>query len=119
MFVFGIINLMGCINGENYPEKFAISICETAYQCIDNGDIESFTQYDNVEDCIVDFQTGIQDSADYEAWQEGDATFNKENAQICLDEINEVQVDPECNGSMNVFSFFQDIQNDACGKIYE
>lgn len=119
MFVFGLLNLMGCLNGESYPEKFAISICETAYMCLDNGDIERFTQYDGVEDCIADWQDAILDSAGYEAWQEGDAIFNKENAKLCLAEINEVQVDPECDGSMNALSFFQDIQTEACDSIYE
>ena len=110
--------LSGCITGNNYPEKFATSLCETAFTCLDSGDIEFITGYDNQDECIVDLTAEIQTSTTYDEYEEGTRSFNKDAANLCFTEIIEVQGDSDCDGSMNAWSFFTDIQSNACDDVF-
>jgi hypothetical protein len=115
LFLFATV---ACTTGANYPEQFASAYCETAYKCMNNSDIETFTGYDDVEDCKLDWTAEMMNTSDYEAWEEGDMAFDREKANACLTEITEVQQDSDCDGSMNVFDFFNDTQSGACDDVY-
>lgn len=115
--IFMILGL-GCTTGENFPADYADAICTTAYKCMNNSDIETYTSYDDIEDCLADWMDNMTNTSDYEAWEEGELAFNKDMAKECLTEITEVQQDSDCDGSMNVLEFFSDIQSDSCSDVY-
>ena len=110
--------LTGCTNGGNYPDKYASALCETTYACLDNDDIELVSGYDNEEECIAEISSDIRSSNTYDEFEEGERGFNKEAANACLTEIEEVQQDSDCNGSMSAWTFFTDIQSDDCDDVF-
>lgn len=112
------LSTLACTTGANYPENYATAICETAYKCMNNSDIETFTGYDDVVDCKQEWTSDLMNTSDYEAWEEGDMAFDREKANICLTEITEVQQDSDCDGEMNFFDFVSDTSSDACDEVY-
>ena len=113
------IFLSACVTGNNYPDQYAKTFCETTFQCLDNQDIATFTGYDTIEECILDISTNAKDSDTYKDWQAGNMVFNKDNAELCLNELVQVQEKSTCDGSMNVLTYAGDIQNDACADVYQ
>ena len=93
-------------------------MCETTYACLDEGDIEVVTGYDDIDECIVELTSEIRSSDVYDEWEEGTRTFNKEAASGCITEIEEVQQDSDCDGSMSAWTFFTDIQSDDCDDVF-
>ena len=111
--------MIACTTGENYPTKYSTSLCETMYACIDNDTIETFLNYDDVEECKSEQESDFRETTTYDSYEEGDLTFNKEAADSCLEEINEVQSDSDCDGEMDVFSFLADMSSDDCTEVYQ
>ena len=110
--------LTACTTGGNYPDKYASALCETTYACLDNDDIELVSGYDNEEECIAEISSDFRSSDTYDEYEEGERKFNQEAAGACLTEIEEVQQDSDCDGSMSAWTFFTDIQSDECGEVY-
>ena len=108
----------GCTTGSNYPTKYANAICETQYKCLDEGDVEMVMGYDNQEECITEWIDVMTSADDYEGWQLGNNDFNREAADLCIGEVVEVQSDSDCDGSMNAWTFVNDIASDACSEVY-
>ena len=111
--------MLGCTTGNNYPTKYANTVCESMFACIDDDSIEAFTNYDDVEECKADQEEAIRDSSTFDAFEEGDADFNGEAAEKCLTEISEVQNDSDCDGNMNIISYLADASSEDCGDVYE
>lgn len=109
---------IACTTGGNYPDQYAAALCETSYTCLDNDDIEMVSGYDNQDECISDISAEIRSSTMYDEFEEGSRSFNKDAAVACITEINEVQEDSDCDGSMNAWTFFTDIQSDACDDVF-
>lgn len=116
--ILWLITTFACTTGASYPADFAKAICETAYQCLNNDDIETLLGYDDVEECKTEWTTDLMNSSEYEAWEEGDMSFDRESANLCLEEITEVKNDSDCNGSMNWFDFIKDVQSNSCDDVY-
>ena len=110
---------MGCTTGNNYPQKYADTICSSAFECLSADEIDLFLGYDNIEECKESEEKTMRESSNFDSFEEGDVAFNKEAAEQCLMEISEVREDSDCNGSMNIVSWGIDIANDACFDIYE
>lgn len=110
--------LTACTTGGNYPDQYAKALCETTYACLDNDDIEMVSGYDDMEECIFEIGVDVRTSDSYAEYDAGARSFDKEAAQACLDEITEVQEDADCDGSMNAWTFFTDIQSDACSEVF-
>lgn len=113
--------LTGCITGGNYPDQYAKALCETTYACLDNDDIEMVSGYDDMEECIFEVGVDVRATDTYAEYDAGARSFDQEAAQLCLNEITEVQEDADCDGSMNSLRFISDmleIQSDACREIF-
>ncbi len=115
---FAIFMLSACTTGGNYPDQYATVLCETTYACLDNDDVEMVTGYDDENECILELTTEMKTSDVYAEWDSGARSFNKEAAKACLEEIEEVQNDADCDGSMSAWTFFTDIQSDACNEVF-
>ena len=114
-----IFLLFACTTGSSYPSKLASATCKTSYRCIDNDIIEDFLGYEDIDECITEVEADYRQSDVYNDWENGNKDFNKENAELCLSEILDVQNDSDCDGDMDVFSFFFDISAEECSKVYE
>ncbi len=110
--------LAGCLNGGSYPQTYARAACASLFECVNNDEIDTWLNYDDVDDCESDVQSSIEDSADYDAWEEGDLEFNVDNADACIDEAAEIRNDSDC-GSMNALTFLVDASTEECGEVYE
>ena len=110
---------VGCLTGNNYPSQIANSTCKTGYTCLDKDQIEDFLGYNNIDECISELESEVRSSDSFKDFESGSKDFNKENAEMCLSEVLDVQNDSDCNGNMDVFSFFVDIAAEACSSIYE
>jgi len=110
---------VACTTGDNYPTKYATVTCETMYACIDNGLIESILSYDNQEDCIASTEEDVRESDDFSDFTDGNKDFQKDAAESCLGEIEEVQSESECDGDMNPITYIQDIASEDCSEVYE
>ena len=108
-----------CTTGDNYPNKYSTSFCETMYTCIDNDLIEAIYGYDNVEECTLKQESDFRETSVYDSYEEGDLVFNQEAANACLAEIIEVQSDSDCDGEMDGFSFAADISSEDCDNVYQ
>lgn len=117
-FIPTILFLSACTTGGNYPEQYAKALCETTYACLDDDDIETVSGYDDMDECIVELTSEIRSSDVYDEWEEGARSFNKEAASGCITEIEEVQQDSDCDGSMSAWTFFTDIQSDDCDDVF-
>ena len=117
--IFPIIAMVtACTTGGNYPEKYASTLCETSYACLDNDDIELVSGYDNEEECVAEESSKFRGSSIYDEFEEGERSFNKDAANACLTEIEEVQRDSDCDGSMSAWTFLNDIQSDDCADVF-
>ena len=74
--------------------------------------------FDNEEECIAEISSDIRSSNMYDEFEEGERKFNKEAANACLTEIEEVQQDSDCDGAMSAWTFFTDIQSDDCDDVF-
>ena len=110
--------MTGCVTGGNYPDKYATALCETTYTCLNNDDVEMVTGYDDEIECIAEISSEIRSSSTYDEFEEGARGFDKEAADACITEIQEVQQDSDCDGSMSAWTFFTDIQSDACADVF-
>lgn len=110
---------LGCLTGNNYPSQLANATCKTGYTCLDQDQIEDNLGYNNIEDCISELESEVRSSESFKAYESGSNDFNKDNAELCLSEVNDVQNDSDCNGNMNILSFFIDIAAEECTQVYE
>ena len=117
--VFMLFLLFGCLTGNNYPTQLANAACKTGYACLDPDQIEDFLGYENIEECISKTESDTRSSDSFKDFEAGSKDFNKENAELCLSEVLEVQQDSDCDGEMDVFSFFGDIYTEECFNVYE
>ena len=118
-YLFPSFILIACTTGTNYPQKHAQTICSALFECVDEDAIDLFLSYDNIEECEASEEQIIRNSGDFDAYEEGDAEFNKEAAEQCLNEILEVRADSDCNGNMNIVNWGIDIASSSCDKVYE
>ena len=119
LIILSGVLLTACTTGNNYPQQYAKSFCKSAFTCMDNETIEFLYSYDSEEDCLLDQEKVMRDSSDFDAFEEGDLGFNKEAANLCLTEIEEVVSDSDCDGNMDFFSFLADASSDECDEVYE
>ena len=108
-----------CTTGSNYPRKNATATCKTGYACIDQDVIEDFLGYDSIDECINDLEGQIQSTDGYKDYENGSKDFYVDNANACLQEILDVQNDSDCDGNMDVFSFFFDVFAEECSEVYQ
>ena len=111
--------LFACTTGSSYPAQLASATCKSSYACIDNDIIEDFLDYKDINECISEIEAEYRQSDAYNDWENGSKDFNKENAELCLSEILDVQSDSDCDGDMDVFSFFFDIAAEECSEVYQ
>jgi hypothetical protein len=110
---------IGCTTGNNLPTALAETTCSSLFTCVDNSLIETFLNYDNEEECFSEMEKDFRDSDEFKDFEKGDKEFNRESAQACLDEIEEVKDDPDCDGEMNPLVYLQDISSEDCDEIYQ
>ena len=70
---------------------------------------------ETVEECIATESSNTRGG--FDSFQEGDATFNKENAQACIEEAEQVLSDSDCDGNMDILSFSADAMTESCGDV--
>ena len=117
--LFPVMILVSCTTGNNYPKKYADTICSSAFECLNEDEIDLFLGYDDIEECKESEERTMRESGNFDAFEEGDVEFNQEAAEQCLMEISEVREDADCNGNMNIIKWGVDIANEACFDIYE
>ena len=61
----------------------------------------------------------FRSSSLYDSYEEGDLIFNDEAAQECLSEMTEVRQDSDCDGDMNILTYFNDAISSECSNVYE
>ena len=110
--------LGGCLSGGSYPSQRARVYCDSLFACVDENEIEFWTSYDDVDEC-VDEQTDVfEDSSGYQSFRDGDCPFNSDNAGSCLEEISEVRNDSDCDGNMGFLTFSLDAADQDCAEVY-
>ena len=122
-FLFITTFTTGCLTGNSYPEHYAQAYCESLFTCVPGDQIELATSllstpYETVEECIATESSNTRGSVGFDSFQEGDATFNKENAQACIEEAEQVLSDSDCDGNMDILSFSADAMTESCGDVY-
>ena len=113
-----LVVLSGCLSGTSYPKTFATTYCASMYVCVDEGEIETWLNYDDEADCRTNLQEDIEGSAAYDAFEEGDRTFDVDAANACLEEASQVRDDADCTGSMNILQFGLDAATEECEDVY-
>ncbi|MEE2829815.1 MAG: hypothetical protein VX498_11560 [Myxococcota bacterium] len=123
LLVLVSLPLSGCLSGNSYPDRYGQSYCSTLFLCFDQDDIEDMEGWNDVGECRDDVADSIRDSADYDRWEEGDASFDSDAAGACIDEVLEFQGDSSCDGgSLDLFSyaeFLLDVSAEECGEVYD
>jgi len=117
LFCFAL--MLGCTTGNNYPTKYANTVCDSMFTCIDNESIETFTGYDDIDECKEKEEENYRESSIFDSFEEGDVEFNAEAADRCLNEIAEVKNDSDCDGEMNIISYLADAASEDCAEVYE
>jgi hypothetical protein len=110
--------LGGCLTGNSYPAERARTLCDSLFTCVDPDEVEFWTRYDSVEECVAEERDLFEDSAGYESFLDGDCPFDADKAKRCLEEISEVKSDSDCDGNMSFLVFVIDIADDDCAEVY-
>ncbi|MEC7988021.1 MAG: hypothetical protein VX278_22830 [Myxococcota bacterium] len=118
--LIGLLSI-GCTTGNSFPSQYANAYCSSIFSCVntDSAEFEFLYQYDNVAECKEEEESNYRSSSLYDSYEEGDLTFNKESAEECLSEMNEVRSDSDCDGDMNILTFFSDALSEECANVYE
>lgn len=109
--------LPGCLNGNSYPKNYAATYCGALFACVDESEIENWTNYDDEKECREELQEDLEGTSTYDAYEEGDRTFDSDAAQACIDEADQIRDDSDC-GTMSYLEFFVDSATDECGEVY-
>lgn len=117
LLVLALGLLAGCVNGNSYPKTYAANYCVALFTCVDANEIEFWTNYDDEDDCKADLQEEMEGSTVYDEFQEGDRTFDPDNADACINEVAQIRDDPDC-GDMNIVAFLADAATDECNEVY-
>ena len=115
--------LAGCLSGGGYPDSYASAYCGTMFACFDADSIDNVAGWDNLSDCKEEVAEDGRQTAGYDGWEEGELTFNSDAAANCIDEVEEFQVDSDCDGRnldfINYALFALDVAHEDCGSVYE
>jgi len=118
-----LLCLSGCVSGGSYPETYGLTYCSALFTCFEADSIEDLLGWDDVDDCAEDRAELIRDSDAYQDWDAGDADFDEDAAEECLDEVRDIESDPDCEGaelgllSYPLFEF--DAYTEECDEVYE
>ena len=107
----------GCLTGNSFPENYSSSYCNALFTCVSSDAIELI--YDTEEECDLEISSALKDSTTYDSFQEGDMTFNKDKANACIDEVEQMLSDDSCTGDMNIVEFALDSATSACDDVYQ
>jgi len=110
--------LGGCVSGGSYPTQRARTYCDSLFSCVDEAEIEFWTRYDDIQECVDEQADSFEDSADYQRFIDGECEFDAESADACLEEISEVKNDNDCDGNMSFLAFSFDSIDQNCGDVY-
>lgn len=123
LFALLLGSLTGCVSGNNYPDSYASAYCGTIYACFEADSIEDNSDWDDISECRDEVAESIMDGSDYDSWEEGDATFDGDAAENCIDEVLEFRSDSDCSGDdWNIFTwaaFVIDVSHEDCGSVYD
>ena len=113
--------IFGCTTGDNFPAKYANAYCSSLFACVDtdSAEFEFLYKYDNAAECKEEEESNFRSSSLYDSYEEGDLVFNNEAAEECLSEMNEVRQDSDCDGDMNILTYFNDAISSECSNVYE
>jgi hypothetical protein len=111
--------LLGCpLTGDNYPQQYASAYCSSLFTCVEStSDIDLFLQYDDEDECLEKKQAEIEGSSWYDQYLEGDRTFDKDNGDACVKELDELRDDPDC-GTMGLLDFGFDASTEECSDVF-
>ena len=118
LFAFATLG-SGCLTGNSYPEQYADAYCESLFTCVPSNQIDLATSYDSVDECVSEVSEAIRESSVFDSFQEGDSTFNKENAESCINEAAQMLTDDSCDGELDIVSFSLDATESDCSDVYE
>ncbi len=107
----------GCLSGTSYPKTYASTYCAALFTCVDDTEIENWTNYDDEKDCRDDLQAEMEGTSVYDAFEEGDRSFDGDAADACITEADQVRDDADC-GSMNFIQFVLDAATEECEDVY-
>lgn len=117
--LFSLASLLGgCLTGDSYPSERARTYCSSLFACVGEDEIEFWTTYDDVNECVDEETDLYEDSSAYQSFQDGGCDFNSDSAKRCLEEASSVTSDPDCDGAMGFLSFAIDISDDDCDDVY-
>ena len=123
LLVLPLFVLSGCLSGDSYPERYAAAYCGTLFACFEADSVEDITGHDDAGDCSEEVAQAVRDRADYDQWEEGDASFDSDAASACIEEVSEFRADGDCAGEeLNLFSygaFIFDVAHEDCDSVYE
>ncbi len=115
--------LMGCLSGNGYPDSYARAYCGSLFGCFEADSVEDMTGWDDADECREDVASSVRDTAAYDSWEEGEASFDSDDAEACQGEAQEFRNDSDCAGeALNLFSyaaFLLDVSDEACGSVYD
>ena len=113
--------LIGCTTGDNFPSKYANAYCSSLFSCVDTESVEFefLYKYDDVSECKEEEESNFRSSSLFDSYEEGDLAFNEEAAKECLEEMNEVRQDSDCDGDMNILTYYNDAISSECANVYE
>lgn len=110
--------LPGCLNGDNYPKNYASAYCASLFACVaDEDEIEFWLTYDDEQECADEVQQDLVNGSVYDAYEEGDRTFDEDAAEACIEEVDQIRDDSSC-GSMNLAEWLVDASTEECGDVY-
>ena len=110
--------LLGCLTGDNYPKQYAATYCASLFECVESlSDIDTFLGYDDEAECREKKQSDIEGTGWYDAYLEGDRTYDADNGEACVKEIDEIKKDPDC-GTMGLLDFGLDTIAEECDSVF-
>lgn len=123
LLVLPLLLLSGCLSGNTYPERYGDAYCGTLFACFEADSVEDLTGFDNASDCSEETAEVVRDRADYDRWEEGDASFDSDAAAACIEEVSEFLADGDCAGDelniLNYAAFLLDVGHEDCDSVYE
>jgi len=117
--LLALLFVAGCpVTGNNYPATYARTACASVFLCVeDPNEIETWFGYDDEDECIEDQEEQVASSPAYDAYEEGDREFDADNANACLDEIDQIRDDSDC-GTMSLGAWLIDAAAEECSQVF-
>jgi hypothetical protein len=111
--------MSACLLGEAWPERYAIEVCHTEFECVDGEDLSTNTDWEDEADCVEKTAALVRTDPKYLGFEEGACRWDGAKATECLDAMAALRSSDTCDGAMTHVELAAEGVSPACLVVYD